>query len=168
MRDKGTQQKSHSGASRNAKRNRRNQDAALTGVIGTLRCDDAANVSLTEGFSRSLLGPRCMAIRDPINNRRTYAGNGAEPGPDPTATKDEPPVPEHVFGAQPHAREGVDLHFLGNRGAPDREIRQFGQGEYPQDDRQEGQAVVEVDEVHRPTKRTGLRIGTYHRKHDAE
>jgi hypothetical protein len=109
-----------------------------------------------------------MTVGKPIDDRRADPGHGTEARADPAAAQHQPPVLETILGALKHA--GLHrIHVLRrDRRLGDRQIAQFGQGEEPERQRQERQPVPEVEGIHRPAQRAGLRVGPDHRQHDAE
>ena len=149
-------------------------------MVGTSAPPSLALLELSEAITprtsplpkvcvRALLGLERVAVGQPVDHRGADAGDRADAAADPRAAHDQPPVLEAVLHALPLAFVDVLLvDLLGDRGARDQQVAQLRQREQAEQQRRQRQAVPQIEAVHGPAQRAGLRIGADHRDHDAE
>ena len=73
------EQDGHGGAAGHAEGQRRDQRAALLGVVGALRRDDAAHVARAEGVPGAALRLHRVPVGEPVHHRAAQARRGAHP-----------------------------------------------------------------------------------------
>src|SRR3546814_10445001 len=77
---------------------RRDEGAALLGVVGRLRPDDAADIALAA--LRAVLGAlHGVGVGDPVSHRAADTGHDADQAADAGAADDQPPVLQVLLDA---------------------------------------------------------------------
>ena len=161
------EQYGHGGAAGHAEGQGGDQGAALLGVVGALRRDDAADVARAERVPGAALGLGCVPVGEPVHHRAAQTRGGAHPHAHGAGPQHQEPVAEGVPDACGHALEGVSGN-VGDARAADHQVHHLRDGEDPQGHGHQRHALPEVELAEGPAHLSHLVVHADHARHEAQ
>jgi len=152
--DEPAQQDRHAARTGDTEQQRRNERAALLGVVGRFRCKHAAHVAGAECFA-VLAGLDDVAVSDPVHHRPTKAGQGADDAADDAAAEHDPPMTPDVLEAFGPAV--AKFRRFGDAAAAAEQVDDLRHRKHPETDDDDRNTIAEVDGKIRKDGQIGVR-----------